>query len=113
MKPAPEAFMLLANYCLALGIAGLNRSPGCWEHTLGEWRIALNPHATEHVTTWGTRVPPFHALFESTTHMRMLLVSPTGGRWAGDDCEDDVISVLTTALRDAEARNHAEGFSYE
>ena len=40
-----ECFSKVAELAIALGVEGINKLPGCWEHQVDEhWRIHVNGH---------------------------------------------------------------------
>ena len=64
-RPLSDAFVLVAELGLALGVAPLNKHEGCWRYRLGSapaWEFAVNGHSTPQPDPFGSDIPvePFH-----------------------------------------------------
>lgn len=100
-----EAFMAVADLCLALDDAPLTKHEGCWEHQVDDhWWIAVNGHQEprlmqKHPTL--EPLKPFHAFVEWNGWPAGLM-TPTGGCIAAGACanEETFIAALRAA-RDA------------
>lgn len=56
----PLAMSLIADLCVALGVAPATQCEGCWEHQVDEdWWIFLNAHGHPVPTSKGIEVPPY------------------------------------------------------
>jgi hypothetical protein len=60
-----EAMLLVGELAAALGVANINRLPGCWEHAIdAHWTIAVNGHQQPIKTSTGVEVAPFNVWVE-------------------------------------------------
>jgi hypothetical protein len=57
-----EAFAAIIDWAASLGAVGIKDLPGCWEHDLGEFHIAINGHAEEIACSNGMDVEPYGVL---------------------------------------------------
>lgn len=63
-RPISEAFVAIVGWATSLGAKNLKDLPGCWEHDLGEYRIAINGHPEETECSYGPSLAPFSAYVE-------------------------------------------------
>lgn len=92
-RAVSEAFLLIMELGLALGVNPVTQFAGCWEHRLGErWLVALNGHRTLVTTSTGAEVPPFHVYVERDG-WPVGLLTPFGGTML-PGLEDELIAEL-------------------
>lgn len=94
----PAAFAAIVRLCEALGVRRINELPGCWEHEVSGWQIALNGHAEPTRSSRGVTVPPYTAAITHADYLVAMHVDPAGGAWAGGDIEDAFIAALETEI---------------
>ena len=87
-----EAFARVVELAEALGVSRINEVEGCWEHSWGDWLLAVNGHKEEQRASDGAPVPPYHA-YMAYARMPAALLSPAGGMTIGGS-EDDLIKAL-------------------
>ncbi len=91
------AFMLIAEHCAQLGATPISKYDMCFEFELsGGWKIAVNAHPEERLSTLG-KVPAFHAAVFADGWL-VLLLHPQGGVWIGEDREHDFIEALQKVI---------------
>ncbi len=97
-----EVFILVCELAEALGATPLNKHPGCWETSIGDWHFAINAHDTTAKTAEGADLPPVH-LYVSFKGMPCMVLTPIGGIALGQsgEAEADLIPVLREALAKA------------
>lgn len=59
-----HAFIAVVFLATAAGVSRIVDLPGCWEYTVGPWRLALNGHPERCAATWGPSVGPFAVMVE-------------------------------------------------
>lgn len=94
-----EAFFEIVKLAERLGLSGLNKFPGCWEHQVdGQWWIALNAHKEPMTCSMGAEVPPFHA-YVQFNGWPAGVIDPRGGIIAAGKVanEDTFIEALKAA----------------
>ena len=106
-----EVFGRIAKLGIALGVAPLNKLPGCWQHHVDEkWWIALNGHKKQMPASSENgmssiqpyEVDPFHCYVEYNGWLAGV-ITPTGGIFsAGSEAnEDSLIDALIAATKRA------------
>ncbi len=74
-----EAIVLM---CARLGVTGIDKLPGCWEHQIDDqWWVAVNPHLEDVRSSRGLTVPPFSAYVEYNGWPAGI-IQPLGGEFA-------------------------------
>jgi hypothetical protein len=64
-QPLTHAMVEIVDLAARLGVAQINKLPGCWELQVdAQWWIALNGHSEPTKCSKGAAVPPFHAYVE-------------------------------------------------
>ena len=94
-----EAFFEIGNLAGRLGVEGINKFPGCWEHQVDDsWWIAVNTHAEKTTCSTGVDVPAYHA-YVMFNGWPAGVISPAGGVIAAGECanEDTFIAALKRA----------------
>lgn len=95
-----EAFALIMQLATSLGVSGINRLDGCWEHAIdGNWRVAVNGHGEPVKCSTGAEVPAFTAYVE-WNGWPAGIISPRGGEIVAGSAanEDTLIAALQKAL---------------
>jgi len=96
--PIPECFNKVAELAIKLGMAPLNKNPGCWEYEVDDqWSIKLNPH-----DSMLDGIPSYH-MAVSYNGWPAGLVSPTKGGViaAGSGANEDAfIAALDRTIAD-------------
>lgn len=69
MNPAPNrgipvVFALMMELAKALGVGGISKMPGCWEHDVGDTRLVVNGHMEPTTASDGSSVPPVTAVLQ-------------------------------------------------
>jgi hypothetical protein len=61
----PEVLVQIVELAARLGVVGINKIDGCWEHQVdAHWWFAVNGHPEATECSKGTKVPPFAAYIE-------------------------------------------------
>jgi hypothetical protein len=93
-----EAFLAIVDWATSLGAIDIKSLPGCWEHDLGEFHIAINGHAEEIACSTGMEVEPYGALVSYNGWPYALLNAHSGIILAETpNAEDRLIDALRKA----------------
>jgi hypothetical protein len=101
-----EAYLLIAELCIALDAAPLSKHAGCWEERIdAHWDIAMNGHKKPMQSSYGAEVAPFCAYLRYNGFPAGI-ASPNGGIIANGSManEDSFIAAVKTKLTEITRR---------
>lgn len=104
MTAIPEVFALIGEWATLNGAKAISETPGLWERDLGEFRVAINPHADSGVTSEGLTVPPYHAVVNAPQYLFAVILVGVGGGIGAADMEADVIAALKADIAALKAK---------
>jgi len=82
----PALLMAVVDWATRNGADRISEVPGVWSGETAEYKVRINGHREEI-----DDVPPFSAVIEHKTYMRLAVVGPGGGALTGLS-EDDLIA---------------------
>ena len=100
-----QAFAIVTDLAKALGVAEINKIPGCWEHQIDDlWHITINGHREPY-----DGLPPYHMAVRFNGWPAGVL-NPFYGVIASGEAanEDDFISAVKAAISQCEGSDVSE-----
>ena len=94
-----EAFGVICELGIALGIRPLNEHPGCWAHQIDDfWFVAVNGHDESRMYQT-IEIPPFHA-YVAYDGWPAAMFTPRGGEFVVTNVvnEDAFIRAVRAAI---------------
>jgi hypothetical protein len=94
--PVSEAFMAIIDWAISLGAIDIKDLPGCWEHGLGDFHVAINGHGVPMTSSNEMAVEPYGALV-TRNGWPYALLNAWNGIAESPNAEDELIDALRKA----------------